>query len=452
MSDRNVHRAGVGLIVAGILLNPLFVGWLFSPDGKMHSISVIICLVLVNVFLLASGSIILRTERNLTLRSLGFAATTVIVVLVALEIGLHLIVHLFDPGHHAINRRLSLSIYRDSAWAPELFSEDASIRSDVVSFVGWRSHEFSGKFIHVDSSGCRMTVQDVRPGDREPAEVSIFGGSSAWGIYARDSQTIPSHLARLLNDRGYPCRITNEAEKGYTFLQGVTRLITLLQQGKRPDLVVFYDGFNDVINAYLSGKAGGLGLTGYLEGLLQLQQESPLKQVGMIVREFVTRHSMIYRGVDRARKLIAGSSDDDLRPPAYNGREQTDLASQVADTYASAHRLLDMLAREYHFSYACFLQPTLYTKASTTREERGLQGLAQDPDAGKFLRESYRQLGARNLAHFFNLSAVLDTCVGTCYSDYCHVSEHCNAVIAGSIADALISSHVLALRNKPDSD
>lgn len=72
---------------------------------------------------------------------------------------------------------------------------------------------------------------------------TFFGGSSMWGTGADDASTIPSLFTQI---SGFASE--NFGQTGYTAHQSLVLLIQLLQDGRRPDIVVFYDGGNEVTN------------------------------------------------------------------------------------------------------------------------------------------------------------------------------------------------------------
>ena len=85
----------------------------------------------------------------------------------------------------------------------------------------------------------------------------MLGGSSLWGFGARDNETIPSLLARDLDQRGWRVDLKNLSEIGYVSTQELIALFRELQAGYRPDVVIFYDGVNDTTAALLlEGEAG----------------------------------------------------------------------------------------------------------------------------------------------------------------------------------------------------
>ena len=62
-----------------------------------------------------------------------------------------------------------------------------------------------------------------------------------WGTGSRDGETIPSLYAARTGRI-----VRNFGESAYTAHQDLEMLMWLLQDGERPNVVVFYDGVNDV--------------------------------------------------------------------------------------------------------------------------------------------------------------------------------------------------------------
>lgn len=94
-----------------------------------------------------------------------------------------------------------------------------------------------------------------RPGGVRPTtdafglDVWMFGGSAVWGSGVEWSETIPSYLAT----KGYT--VTNYGEVGYVSTQELILLILELRSAT-PNIVIFYDGYNDVFSGYQQGVAG----------------------------------------------------------------------------------------------------------------------------------------------------------------------------------------------------
>jgi len=86
----------------------------------------------------------------------------------------------------------------------------------------------------------------------------LFGGSTTWGVGARDPFTIPAEPSRALSEVEPELRVhvLKFGEKGYVSTQSLLALLLELREGRAPDLAVFYDGVNDVFAGYQQGVAG----------------------------------------------------------------------------------------------------------------------------------------------------------------------------------------------------
>jgi len=152
-------------------------------------------------------------------------------------------------------------IYPGASWAPELFDEMEAV--DVVwsPYCYWRSTPLDLRYFHVDANGLRRTwsggaprVSGVNP---RRHRVLMFGGSTMFGIDARDDYTIPSLFAKDLQHADLDnVEVINYGQVGYVSTQEVISFLLALRDDPRPDLVVFYDGFNDAGAAYEQQQAG----------------------------------------------------------------------------------------------------------------------------------------------------------------------------------------------------
>ena len=155
--------------------------------------------------------------------------------------------------------RARSDVYAGVSWADEYLKEleECSV-TRWTSYVYWRRQPYQGRHINVDADGVRRTwtCPEDGSGTGEPLRIFTFGGSAMWGVGARDDFTIPSFLARKLQEKGIRCQVTNFGESGYVSTQEVIALLQQLRDGNIPDLVIFYDGVNDIYSAYQQQVAG----------------------------------------------------------------------------------------------------------------------------------------------------------------------------------------------------
>jgi hypothetical protein len=120
-----------------------------------------------------------------------------------------------------------------------------------VPALGWREQEIYIKgLLDVDAGG----VQHYESGAVDPARVLIVGGSVAFGSYSSRIQTTYFHLlGELLVAAGTPADVDVLASGAWKAVQEVRALDLYLEERKPPDVVVLYDGLNDLTVGATSG-------------------------------------------------------------------------------------------------------------------------------------------------------------------------------------------------------
>ncbi|MEP6571451.1 MAG: SGNH/GDSL hydrolase family protein [Gemmatimonadota bacterium] len=328
--------------------------------------------------------------------------------------------------------------YAGEAWFPTYNSEfQSSLMMRWSPYVYWQRQAFAGQFINVDSTGFRRTIQ-AAPVGANPRRVWFFGGSTLWGTWQRDSHTIPSLVSAGLSQRGITnVEVRNFGETGYVFTQEVLRLVLELQAGERPDVVVFYDGANDLAASTMSPSCG----------IAQNEERRAFEfAFGRLLTSGRPRE---FRDFGRLFILRARNQINDML--VGNGLAQPrrldtgPLATGVVRCYARTAGLVEALSREYGFRALYFWQPMPATspKPATVFEQPELDTLVHDG-----LREHIRSLdriasaaidsAMTPIAHerFHNLSALFTGDTATVWMDFIgHITERANGVVVGRMID-----------------
>jgi lysophospholipase L1-like esterase len=277
------------------------------------------------------------------------------------------------------------SPYADSAWYPSYLREyTETFHEHWKPFVYFRRALFNGSLIKVDSAGHRRTVGSaVAPGTSDSVHLFFFGGSTMWGTNLRDTATIASVAMQRLAaavPEGVTTEVTNFGESGYVSTQEVIELELQLRAGNVPDVVLFYDGINDMAAAGQYGAAGvsqnesnrahefefGRAVSGTEAGA-----GGELRAAGAIGAAILQR-------VQFMQRLLAMVA----RPAAAPQSQSTErLARDVARTYAANAEIVEALSRAYGFRVLYVWQPTLYstTKKLTPFEQLMLSDAAGNP-------------------------------------------------------------------------
>ena len=296
---------------------------------------------------------------------------------------------------HKIDTRIYADTYGNASWVPDYYRDfRASSKSYWSPYVQWKRIPFESEYINVDARGRRRTW--TAPGTPESApRIFMFGGSTMWGSGAPDDDTIPSFVARGLAQEGQLARVENLGEFGYVSTQGLIRLLLCLRAGEVPDVVVFYDGANEIGAASQSGRAG-----------------VPLNERR------------------REHDYLMGRG---ARPPTPPTLEPEELAREVVAAYAGNLEVLTALRDRYGFKLLCFWQPLPYVEKPLTDYER--EATAEiSPARLDLVRLVYAEVRSWTAPPFFHdLRSVFATQAEPRYVDWCHLGPRGNEEVAAAM-------------------
>lgn len=301
-------------------------------------------------------------------------------------------------------------------------------------YVHWQRMPFAGPqgHVNVDSAGFRRTIQPAAVVG-SPRKVFFFGGSTMWGSWQRDSFTIPSLIASDLAAHGITdVEVRNFGEAGYVFTQEVIRLMLELRRGERPEVVVFYDGINDVTAQSMNRRCG-------------LPHNEANRRTEFAMGRLASRRGRTEfydaRVALRERLLVP-------KPAPMPDSAISALARDMVGCYAATAQIVEALAQAYGFEVLYFWQPTIgASEKPLTRFEQ--YELDPEWDASKFPlarpieRASMRYVDGAMAPiagpRFHNLGALFTGDTATIWMDYVgHISEAANRRVADRVAAPVI--------------
>jgi lysophospholipase L1-like esterase len=378
-------------------------------------------------------------------RKLLFAGITVLIVLVAIELGLRLF---YRPVRaEPIDQRLArIPEYAHLDWPKELFREEYQGKTKFVPWVMWRHKEYHGKYINVSSDGIRKTWNPPVTKGQKVKKVFCFGGSTTWGVGARDDYTIPSLLSKKLNQGADRYVVVNYGERGFTLSQEVINLVDLLIQGNIPDYVIFYDGVNEAMVGALNRKAGLFFGAGTVEFKLFQMEEEPF----WVKLRRDLRETSIYTGLkelkawfQRRSKKASGYSPEELK-------ELNQLADSIKTDYLDNVEFVQRLSRCYGFKYLFFWQPSLFTNKALTAEEKKAPSWNY-MDWVKTTQLVYDRMANVKMDHFYNISTMFDHKKKTLFFSWAHIIEDGNEQVAERIYQTFQQNYAPNLSAGPGS-
>jgi hypothetical protein len=373
-------------------------------------------------------------ESHLLFYRLCFSCCFTLGLLVMIEVGSYLVLPFM--GHRRSDEPMmsDSSVYQGKPWAQQYWKELNQARKfSYASYVVWRQLPFSGETINVDGDQHRRTLNSNCGGDTYT--IWMFGGSTMFATGSPDWGTIPSQLAGVFTNAGAPICVRNFGQTGWRNTQEVIELFLELKRNSRPpNLVIFYDGYNEGYAFYQSGKIDVH--MNYDQIREQLERPSRPRRGGFLLDFLLSTHTArLIRGTQNPQTVLDGYSVP--APPPTN---EADAKEDLEVSYLRNLDVVRALAGEYGFQYAFFWQPVIFAgHKPLTREEEKIRTFFSSGiyEADVKYREMAEVLRSGTQPHLFDISDVFDNSQQTLYIDYVHVGPEANRLVALRMYDVL---------------
>ncbi|MBI5713095.1 MAG: SGNH/GDSL hydrolase family protein [Chloroflexi bacterium] len=274
---------------------------------------------------------------------------------IGLEIGTRILVRL-NPDSGVRTREQFMDLrpapFVDAPYFGEEFLSETRSGKGVTTPLGTRlviPNDQQGKYINVSNGKRRTAFQPIEVKNK----VYLFGGSTIFSGEVPDEYTIASRLQQLLNTK-FADRFTveNYGSTSVTLAQQFERLRTL--QLAPGDVVIFYDGVNDVTQAIYYGHPEGW-IIGENRGLfadLNMFQKARLN---------------IYNSFGGRSEFV----NVFLYPYEPFARLQT-FQTQMKENYYAGMVEANRYAESSSASFFHFLQPNIFTLSHLSEYEKSL--------------------------------------------------------------------------------
>jgi lysophospholipase L1-like esterase len=334
------------------------------------------------------------------------------------------------------------------------FSEDFLVES-FVQPGGWESpegtklilpQEFHGKYFNVDilpptNLTYRRTINHISDQALKNIKkknfkiIIILGGSTVYCSEVPDDLTIASFLSKRLTT-------SHPEEEFYILNAGVTsanssqelqRLKYELDRGLRPDIVISYNGINDITNGIYFGDPDGV--------MFCNDKRNRLKET---IRKIISLNFYYYM-----RKK--SESEAQRRPPDHitNMKMLESLAYKTKENYKANILKMHDLSKVYNFRLIIMLQPNLYTTNPSNNKESiaEIKRLAElrTPKIGQafsigypLLRKEILEIRAEGV-EAFDISNIFNLANQDVFIDMLHVNSGGNKIVAESMEKILTS-------------
>jgi hypothetical protein len=248
----------------------------------------------------------------------------------------------------------------------------------------------------------------------------------------------------MLDGTSYAVQVSNYGMVGYVSTQEMILLLEQLQKGNVPDLVVFYDGYNDMGSALINHRAGET--YGELSRRLEFNAFNQWSSDHLSLYKQALTLFVLNSGLGRlAEKLssVTGRYGGKMGQEADPGhgddwREMEALQEQVVRTYLANKALVEAVGRSFGFRCLFFWQPSIWTKSRHTPYEDRETGM---PGEGNFMRGVNRRIESiASETSIYDLSGVFGDSAEPYYIDEVHITGEGNRIVAQAMLSRILAA------------
>jgi hypothetical protein len=275
--------------------------------------------------------------------------------------------------------------------------------------------------------GYRVTWEPEAAHDETDFIIFMLSGSTTYCRENPDELTIASILAKRLNgvSSNYRYVVRNYGVTAFVSDNEVHLLVKLLRAGKRPDVVIFYDGLNDI------NIKAGVGQEHFFEAGFRQNSFRPARMRRKeVALQLAYRSKLVWHltGYQAFRESLLPQLEQDQETLRRN-------AESMLRNYEENALLVSALGKEYGFRALHFWQPSIYNTGKTLTSEEMSRStspaaqlvhdiVAEAVDEHRF----FERTGIIDLAH------ALDDVSETIFVDSGHITPIGN----GAVVDAML--------------
>jgi len=202
----------------------------------------------------------------------------------------------------------------------------------------------------------------------------------------------------------------------------------------KPDLIILYDGGNDIMDPYLVDPRPGYPFNFFMyESNILFKDVQTYPLLDVIAYESGLLRRLLY---SHFVKKFANLSE--LRKKAGYGTEK--WRQEIADIYVDNLIKAQTISHAFGSEFVAFFQPLVFFKdVQTPREKRfGMDQQIHALEVRKRIRQELARGGKNSSLNVFDLSDIFDEVSDQVFVDYIHVSDRYNKIVAQSIGQQVI--------------
>ncbi len=291
-----------------------------------------------------------------------------------------------------------VSWYVEDGFDPVRYRRQRDIKSPTINVIG-------GERVSWEPPACQCPE----------LEVWMYGGSTTFGLGQRDDHTIPSELARLAFADGLSMRVVNRGVIGDTHWAESLRFTWDSEVEPQPDLVIFFDGYNELLSSWSLNETG------------EAERAAPLDQtLEAALRDRPTDGGDALREGPAGALLFEPAPGKELDPPA--------LGLSAVDHYSQSLSVSTATALHNRTPAFWFWQPTRVARDDPADMPEGVSRSDAEEIANRQAAEAARSHLPEQVV---DLSDSLDDAGGPLFYDDVHINERGAKLLAAKLYDQL---------------
>ena len=282
---------------------------------------------------------------------IGYVIMIILIIIMAEFVGLFIKENIIKPKE--MNEWLNKADMHED-WARDLRKHEIEVSTNTYyakyePYITYRHKPYTSTYLNINEDGLRYTWNDCAK--ENATKIFFFGGSAIWGYGSRDNYTIPSIVTKKLCEKGYNIHTTNFGELGRVNTDEMIDYFIQLRDNK-PDIVIFYDGFNDIYSAYNGNVCIPMGSHNRefefnKRGTIDIVEYLKTTMIGLTIVKIMTP------------------------PKTYH----PELIDDAVECYKNNIRIIDTVNKEYNIKGFYLWQPSM--SAYTSKINMEMDGLKQ---------------------------------------------------------------------------
>ena len=313
-------------------------------------------------------------------------------------------------------------------------------------YYAFKEKEFKSKTININHLGIRQTIGNCQ--NKKSVKINIYGGSTVLGVGVADDQTIPSHLAKILNqtlkkknaDEIKKCYLVkNEGGGFWVSSQDFIRFQNSINKiDNEIDYAIFYQGINDIIAVKKGGKPGDMDpLYSYYLSFLNNNKLS--------VAKFLVNNSNTFSAISNLLFKIKKKSDKQNVVIINKIRNNSYISSAISEIYINNILNNSLICNRKQIKCIFILQPyPLLTKKKLSKNEKKIfnsskseNSLTMHDSNIKLSEKVYEKIindkRVLKLNNFYDFTEIFDLDTQELFVDTAHLLDLGNKIAANKI-------------------